>query len=268
MTAFDPSNPLTFYVGSTAAPGNPPLVKSTNGGPLTWVGSGITSGSGAGIFNGLAVDPNNPQTVYYGLGQLWRSQNGAANWSAVSGATGAPIAAIAVNPANSGEVIFGNNNGLIFHGSANAWTSVQPRSAYVSSFAFDPQHEGVIYASYSTFRMQSTDSQLYVSSDHGATWSALGVASLPDIPVHTVVVDPASPSTLYIGTDMGVFVSFDSGNTWSHDNSFPNVITESLVVQSSGPRVEYLYAFTHGRGAWKARLRESRGAGGTVNVGR
>ena len=259
MTAFDPSDPQTFYVASTAAPSNPPLLKSTDGGQsLKWAAGGITAGSGNGVFNGLAVDPNNPLTVYYGLGALWRSQDGAGSWTVISPLTGAPIAAIGVNPFHSAEVIFGNNNGFVFHGSADAWTSVQPRSGYVSSFAFDPSHDGVIYATYSTFRSQATDSQIYVSKDHGATWSALGIGSLPDIPVHVLIVDPESAATLYIGTDMGVFVSFDSGSTWAHDSSLPSVITESLVldaVPGVGGRIGSLYAFTHGRGAWKVRLR-------------
>ena len=256
--AFDPSNAGTYYIESTAAPSNPPLLKTVNGGKtFNWVVGGITPGTGDGIFNALSVDPNAPQTVYYGLGSLWRSLDGAFTWSQISPLTGAPIAAIAVNPGNSSEVVFGNNSGRIYSGSPPAWNAAQPRSGYVSSLAFDVQHSGVVYATYATFRTQPADAQVYVSQDHGATWTALGASSLPDIPAHVLIVDPRSSSTLYIGTDMGVFVSFDSGNTWAHDSSFPNVLTESLVLDSTPGRrepIEYLYAFTHGRGAWKVQL--------------
>ena len=258
MVAIDAANPQTFYFESTAAPSSPQLMKTTDAGTTkTWVAGGISGGAGNSIFNGLATDPTNPQTVYLGLSQLWRSQDGAATWSAIGGAAGgAFISAIGVNPVNSAEVIFGDVSGNISRGSPNSFTSVQPRTGYVSSLVFDRNNSGVLYATFSTFRTNPTDAQVYLSTDHGATWSPLGIPGLPDIPVHVLAVDPDSPSSLYIGTDMGLFVSYNAGKTWSHDNSFPNVITESFSVDAgpTGHQGRYLYAFTHGRGAWRVKL--------------
>ena len=48
--------------------------------------------------------------------------------------------------------------------------------------------------------------------DAGATWQSIdgsGPAGIPDIPVHSLVVDPDDPQRLYIGTDLGVMVSCD-----------------------------------------------------------
>src|SRR5262249_8919095 len=107
-----------------------------------------------------------------------------------------------------------------------------------------------------------TESHVWKSTDSGATWVGLDVAgtTLPDIPVHSLVVDPTNTSRLYIGTDLGVFVSSDGGSTWAVENTgFPNVITESLVVNGAN-----LYAFTHGRGAWRVALTSTTP---TVSVG-
>ena len=43
--------------------------------------------------------------------------------------------------------------------------------------------------------------------------------NLPDIPVNTLLVDPATPTTLYAGTDIGVFRSSTDGATWSAGRS-------------------------------------------------
>ena len=96
-----------------------------------------------------------------------------------------------------------------------------------------------------------------MSTDNGVTWTARdgsGDGVLPDIPVHSIAVDPSRPNRLYLGTDLGVFVSLDRGQTWAVENSgFANAVTETVLIGKgeNGPAV---YAFTHGRGAWRAEL--------------
>ena len=62
--------------------------------------------------------------------------------------------------------------------------------------------------------------------------------------------DPTNSQRLYAGTDLGVFVSLDGGANWAVENmGFANVVTESLEA-----RAGYIYAFTHGRGAFRVSL--------------
>ncbi len=54
-----------------------------------------------------------------------------------------------------------------------------------------------------------------------------------------------------MGTDLGVFTSVDGGASWFVENTgFANVPVEALKFNATGPT--QLFAFTHGRGAWKA----------------
>jgi hypothetical protein len=102
--------------------------------------------------------------------------------------------------------------------------------------------------------------------DGGASWQPLdggdGPSGLPDLPAHALAVDPRHTERLYVGTDLGIFVSLDGGGAWEvEDTGFANVVVDSLVIASASPRpasgaapVPYLFAFTHGRGAWRLRL--------------
>ena len=82
---------------------------------------------------------------------------------------------------------------------------------------------------------------------------------MPDIPTFGLAIAPGLFNRLYVGTDLGVFASLDGGASWAVENSgFANVITESLVVETSSKR---LYAFTHGRGVWYVDLPAKTAAG-------
>jgi hypothetical protein len=60
---------------------------------------------------------------------------------------------------------------------------------------------------------------------------------------------------LFLGTDLGVFVSTTGGQQWSIENTgFANVVTESLAVATGEGGTRWLFAFTHGRGAWRVKL--------------
>jgi hypothetical protein len=80
--------------------------------------------------------------------------------------------------------------------------------------------------------------------------------ALPDAPVHVVVVDREHGGRVYLGTDVGVFVSDDGGNTWAVENTgYGAIVTESLSLVRDAGGQTWLFAFTHGRGVWKVRVR-------------
>jgi hypothetical protein len=75
-----------------------------------------------------------------------------------------------------------------------------------------------------------------------------------DLPHNSVVIDPADPRTVWVGTDRGVFRgrwdASTSNMTWQHygsETGLPNVIVFDVKVHAA-TRVPV--AFTHGRGAF------------------
>jgi photosystem II stability/assembly factor-like uncharacterized protein len=258
--AIDSTNPNTIYAEFTRLS----ITRSVDGG-RTFVGatSGITEPSGSFLFiNPFVMDPVIPQRLWTGGRSMWRTSDAAASWSQASAplSTNSSVSAIAVAPANSNMVLAGTSGGFI-HRAGNAltsnsgtqWPGTQPRAGFVSSLTFDPSGEKIAYATYTTFG----GTHVWKSTDAGATWTGIdgaGDTSVPDVSVHSIVVDPRNSETLYIGTDVGVFVSLDGGASWARENTgFANVVTESLSIGSVGSLLN-LFAFTHGRGVWRVPL--------------
>ena len=228
--------------------------------------SGISEASGNFLFIApFTQDPNAATNMWTGGAFIWRTTQATANptvgniWTQASAFLGTRISAIAVAPGNSNTVYVGTQNGPVFHSSvaltttgATTWASATPRAnCFVSSVAVDPVTPTTAWAASSTF---GCTPHIWQTLDGGATWTGMGGTgsnTIPDIPVHTIAINPASGQKLYIGTDLGVFVSVDGGANWLVENNFqlPNVIVDSLVFNTSG--TSQLFAFTHGRSAWK-----------------
>ena len=252
----NPANDVLFaeYTGLS-------IQKSTDGGVNF---SGAVAGINDPGFAFIApffMNPGNRQHLWTGGYDLWRTTNQANNWAHASDSTPGTgsVSAITASPTDTNKVIAGMTDGyLLFNTSAlsatgaTVWASTRPLTAFVSAVAFDPSNSTIAYATYETFSGNS----VYKSSNSGATWVAMpgtGVNKLPLVPAHAVVVDPTNPSRVYVGTDLGVYTSLDSGANWYRElTGFANVSVEHLEINGSG--VKRLFAFTHGRGAWRVDL--------------
>ncbi len=236
--AIDPVNPNNIYVEFQGAN----IQRSTDRGQRFL--SGTTGLNDQFLFiTPFVLDESDPKRLWTGGSRVWRSEDRAATWQPVSPTLNGLVSAIAAGD----RVLVGTNAGNVYRGPD--WQPSKPRDGWVSWIAFDPRDNNVVYATYAGFG----GAHVWKSSDAGVTWSPLGF-DLPDIPVHSIAVDPARRERLYLGTDLGVFVSLDGGATWRVENTgFAPVVTETVVI-GQGARGPAVYAFTHGRGAWRAEL--------------
>ena len=252
--AVDPRNPAVFYAEAQ----NAYLVRFNAGGFGSPVNRGLLDDF---LFvTPFVLDPNDADRLWIAGRSLWRSENRGDEWSRASIRLPAYVSAIAVAPGRSNRVVAATTSGDI-HRSENAltataatgWPSSRPRDGFVTSLTFHPTNADIVYATYGGFG----GVHVWRSIDGGATWSPIdgsGAGTLPDIPAHSLAVDPYDTQRLYLGTDLGVFVSLDGGASWRVENSgFAAVVTETVVI-GRGERGPAVYAFTHGRGAWRAEL--------------
>jgi photosystem II stability/assembly factor-like uncharacterized protein len=259
--AIDPQNPNNLYVESQWFG----FQRSTDGGHNFEVAlNGITEDYRGFLFiTPFVMDPNNSSRLWAGGRRLWRTDNRAQNWTAASSINlgSAQVSALAVAPGNSDSVVVGTTDGFIYRndsaldaGSNTVWQNSRPRVGFVSSLAFDPSTPGVVYATFAGFG----GSHVWRSDDGAVTWESIdgtGSTAIPDIPVHSIVVDPANPGRLFLGTDLGVMTSNNDGRTWSVENTgFANAVTEWLALGTDDQGDPLLFAFTHGRGAWRVAL--------------
>ena len=259
--AIDPADTQKLYWETQSDAGKPQIYKSTTGG-----GNPVLSVTGMQEANALfippiAMDPGSAGRLWTGGWYLERTIDGAGNWQRASavtaGSQNSKVSAIAVSPTSGDVVLAGLSEGYIHRTTAGltstgttVWPFVQPRTGWVSWITFQPGSSTVAYATYSTFG----GSHVWKTTDGGASWSPIdgtGATAIPDIPVHVIVVDPSVSSRLYVGTDIGVYVSLDGGATWAQEvTGFGNIVTESLAFATVGGTPD-LFAFTHGRGAWR-----------------
>ncbi|MDL1894884.1 hypothetical protein FBQ82_01290 [Anaerolineae bacterium CFX7] len=260
--AIHPNNSNIIYAETQYANN---LVKSTNGG-TNWISARNGINDYPAFIPPLMMDHQNPEILWFGGTRLWRTTNGAQNWVAASKIIPLDdgwddwVSAIGIAPSDSNYVLAGSiNGGTILHtktglstDGTSEWAAVNPAGGYgfVSSLVFHPTNKNLAYATFSTFGIP----HVWKSIDAGATWTNIdgsGATALPDIPVHSIVIDPADTNRLYVGTDLGVFVSLDDGANWAVENTgFANVITESLSLINTGAAYK-LFAFTHGRGVFR-----------------
>lgn len=277
--AVNPANTNTIFFETTGLS----LRRSTNGGASS---ASVVTGIAGDTFPFITVfrmDPNTPTRLWIGGRFMWRTDNNATNWTRTSNAqqTGGSITAMAIAPGNSNVVINGAASGQLRRTTigltANAasvlntvWLQTfTPRgngNGTISWVEYDPSNANNVWATISNFNgtpnAQGTSAgHVFRSTDGGATWTladgtqTLGnVNAIPDIPAHSVVIDPNDSQRIYVGTDLGVFVSLDSGANWARETTgFSNTVVESMTaVNNNG--VTTLFAFTHGRGAFKVTI--------------
>ena len=267
--AIDPSNPAIVYAESQWLN----VRKSVNGGvTFSNAGNGLPARNADSIHGSQAeflfitpfvIDPGRPRTLWTGGRHVFRTDDGAGMWRRSSARLldDGLVSAIAVAPSDSQRVAAGATDGRIYFtdgaditGATTEWEVARPREGWVTWVAYDPTDPDVMYATYGGFG----GSHVYRSANGGDTWLAIdgaGAAAVPDVPVHAVVVDPAHPDRIYLGTDVGVLVSTDGGTTWAAENTgFGAIVTESLALVTRPGGERQLVAFTHGRGAWRVTL--------------
>lgn len=249
------------------------LGRTTNGGltmtgpPLSRAGlDPIVASNIRDVSNYVFIPPftHDPGTnnVWLGGQFLYRGPSFGLTWQKVGAAMpeGGRISAIAVSSRTAGTLAVGTDNGHITRvvdsgGPTIATSFNNPRRGWVTSIAFDPLDDSVLYATYGNFG----GAHVFRSSNGGASWHSLdgaGPHGLPDIPVHSIVVDPDDQQRLYLGTDLGVMVSLDGGRTWmTEETGFGPAVTMWLALIRTPAGQKQLFAFTHGRGAWRVTLR-------------
>jgi len=107
---------------------------------------------------------------------------------------------------------------------------------------------------------------VFKSTDGGSSWSVVSLPNAGTSAVNALAIDPATPTTLYVGTRLrglhgsfSVFKSTDGGSTWSVVNTgLPiNTPVTALAIDPTIPTTLYagtvgVFKSTDGGSTWSA----------------
>jgi photosystem II stability/assembly factor-like uncharacterized protein len=255
----DPEDPNTIYAETQWGD----LRRSQTFTPsFVSVTTGIDPNEKANWDTPLVIDPNDPAVLYTGTNRVYRTTDRAASWTAVSGNLTkgtypllGTISTIAVAPSDSDVLYAGTDDGNVWVSDdyGATWRDVTGTlpTRWVTRIAVHPDDARTAYVSFSGLKWKSAQPHVFRTRDLGATWEDVS-AGLPDAPVNALVVDPAFPEVIYVGTDVGAYVSPDEGRSWQAlMDGLPNVVVNDMRLI---PDERVLLAGTHGRGIYRLDL--------------
>ncbi|HTK81747.1 MAG TPA: T9SS type A sorting domain-containing protein [Bacteroidota bacterium] len=244
------------------------LVKSTNGGSsFTSATSGLPPTGGATNYNFIppfAVSYSNPNVLYAGSKNVYKSTNAGATWFAPNnngnvGLNGTFISCIGISSTHHDTVMAGTGSGLaggtptfeIFSSTngGTSWSNVTGTlpDRYPTDIEYDPRVSTTAYVTYSGYGTP----HVYKTTNLGGTWTNIS-SNLPDIPHQAITIDPEEPVSIFVGTDLGVYHSANGGATWEEFNTGmpPAMVLDLTASRSNG----MLRAATFGNGVYQRKF--------------
>jgi len=228
----------------------------------------------------LAIDPFDPNTVYYGSQFVHRSNDRGQSWKTISGdltsndkkmqtyresggltsdVTAAEnyttITTIAPSKLDRNVIWVGSDDGRVHvtrDGGAN-WTRIDSKARGVSAGAWvpmitpSPHDAGTAFVVFDDHRRSDMKPYVYRVEGYGSRWKRISTSSMKGYAL-SVLQDPVDPDLLFVGTEFGLYISTDAGENWiKFTAGLPTVSVMDMAIQT---RENDLVLGTHGRAAY------------------
>ncbi len=255
----NPKNPDIVYVaalGHLWGPNPERGVYKTMDGGKTWKQI-LTRGPKAGAVD-LILDPSNPNVIYAGFWEVFRSPwqlesggpgsgifkstDGGETWSDLTRKPGLPKGVvgrigIAVSPVNSDRVwaiveaedggVFKSDNGGDTWTKENEERKLRQRAWYYSRIVADPRKLDTVYVVNTSF---------YRSDNGGKTYTAIPT---PHGDNHYLWISPADSNRIIECNDGGANISTNGGKTWSTEGNQPTAQFYRVALDNDFPYHAY-----------------------------
>ncbi|WP_205755943.1 VPS10 domain-containing protein [Lacibacter luteus] len=230
--------------------------------------------------SGIALDPFDNNSVYFGSQFLHKSTDKGTTWSIISpdlttnnpeqqkeetggltlDITGAEnfntIMAIAPSPKNKEVVWVGTDDGNVqlTKDGGKTWTNFRGKipgmnvGAWITQVQASKYNEAEAFVVSNDYRRGDFAITVFRTKDFGKTWeNILANKGLKGYAL-CMVQDPTEPNLIFVGTEHGLWVSLDNAKTFQQwKNDYPSVSTYDLTIQE---READLIIATFGRAVW------------------
>lgn len=238
--------------------------RSTSGGPSPVATSGWVNTDRFNWNTPICIDANDHNVLLAGSNFVYKSTDNGLTWAKTSGdLTTNPaalvvygtITTVAISPANSGVYYAGTDDGKVWRSTNSGlnWVDISAGlpKRWVTRVVPDPFNALGVYVTHSGYTADDQATLVHHSANQGDTWTNVS-GNLANVPANDLVVDPADAQRLYLATDVGVWTSADGGGYWyALGVGLPLQVIADLVLHAG---TRQLFAFTHGRSAWKLDL--------------
>ncbi len=130
-------------------------------------------------------------------------------------------------------------------------------SRFITGISINPRNADSIVISLSNYGQANHIIRINnaLSTTSAATTNTTSLqGNLPAFPIYDILLNPYNPANCIVGTEYGIWASNDIDNPtpqWQEENkNFPRVPTMQLLAVPDTNGQYYLYAGTHGRGAF------------------
>ena len=225
---------------------------------------------------GVAVNPQNPNTVYAGTGiylsgiggggnidgiGVYKSYDGGLNWVLLDSTSSLVTTQMEVNPADTNIIYRATTSGVRVSTDAGLTWKNTSSIGGATSLVIDPLDPAVLYA--------GGNRQIQKSTDSGLSWSAL--SGYPTGDIMTLAMSQSSSDTIYLSTGLGYYgsiansqsilaLSTDAGASWTTVSSgvkytgTQSYYDNAVAVNPQNPAMVVvggldIYRSTHGGGA-------------------
>ncbi|MDQ7063258.1 MAG: FG-GAP-like repeat-containing protein [candidate division KSB1 bacterium] len=236
--------------------------------PAHW---GVTSGR----VRGLAIHPQDPETVYIGVaaGGIWKTTNGGASWTSLgNNFESLTFGAIAIDPQNpqtvyagTGEVRFGFNT-VLYDGKGlfkttdggATWAEITTdfgTRTHFAALAVAPNTSNVVYAALASgysFVGSLNNEGIWRSGDGGVNWTQV----IPINDAFDIAPHPSRSGEVFAAIgggnndSSGVWFSSDFGQTWTRRSSglpdSPKIDRIQIALSPDATNTVYAIVFTAG----------------------
>jgi PKD repeat protein len=220
------------------------------------IGNGIGE-SGAWV-TPLALDVEDPQTMYVGMKNIWVSNNirsGNVQWKNISNIGSSNCNVIEQSEADRNifyvgkwsDALWRTDNLLDENPTWINLSSQLPTSGTPTDIEAHPENTDVVY--------MTLNYKVFKSADRGQNWEDITL-NLPTASTNTIEYYKGSRDGIYVGTDAGIYYLDNDMDEWViFSAGFPLAadVTEIEIYYSpDGPSGDLVRTSTYGRGLWSS----------------